>query len=104
MDFNFTEEQIMIRDTVAKFAEKEIAPYAMEWDEKNETPMDTVRKFHEVGLFNYAVPEEYGGPGLDEVSKWLIGMELAKGDAGFSTTIGVSNTLAPEPVMIAGTH
>lgn len=104
MDFNFTEEQQMIRDTVAKFVEKEVAPYAQDWDEKNEFPIDTVKRFHEAGLFNYGVPEEYGGPGLDDVAKWLLSMELARGDAGIATTIGVTNTLAPEPVMIAGTE
>ena len=50
MDFRFNDDQLAIRDMVRNFAEKEIAPYANEWDEKHHFPVETIRKAAELGL------------------------------------------------------
>ncbi|AHF07552.1 acyl-CoA dehydrogenase family protein [Desulfitobacterium metallireducens] len=102
MDFKYTEEQEVMRAVARKFSEKEIAPVAGEYDEKDEFPWEIVHKLHEVGLLTIGVPEEYGGPGLDPITQALIAEELAFGDAGLSTTVVASNLLAANPVLVGG--
>ena len=64
MDFTFTEDQEMLRRTVREFAEHEIAPTMMEFDEKQEFPREIMAKVGELGLLGIIFPEEYGGAGL----------------------------------------
>ena len=82
MDFRLTEEQEMIRQMAADFAANEIVPYCIEWDKADEVPMETIKKMQELGLMTIGVPAEYGGDGLDNVSKCLVCEEISKGDAG----------------------
>ncbi|NMA63427.1 MAG: acyl-CoA dehydrogenase [Syntrophomonadaceae bacterium] len=103
MDFRFSEEQEMMRRMARDFADNEIAPYAQEWDEKDEFPEETVKKMHEVGLLTIGVPAEYGGPGLDHVAQNLVVEEISRGDAGIATTMVASTLLGPDPVLIAAT-
>ena len=103
MDFRFSEEQEMMRRMARDFADNEIAPYAQEWDEKNEFPEETVKKMHEVGLLTIGVPAEYGGAGLDHVAQNLVVEEISRGDAGIATTMIATTLLGPDPVIIAGT-
>ena len=91
MDFRINKNQEMFRQMARKFAAKEIAPYAAKWDKDEICPLDTISKLHDMGLMSIAIPEEYGGPGLDNVSLCLIMEELAKADAGLATVVmGVS--------------
>ena len=64
MDFDITEDQLMIEQMVKDFAEKEIRPNVMKWDEAQEFPIDLFRKAGELGLMGVLVPEEFGGAGL----------------------------------------
>lgn len=104
MSFILTEEQEMLRKTARKFAEKEIAPVALEYDEKNEFPMEIFRKLHEVGLLTVGVPDEYGGPGLDAISQAIVCEEISYGCAGVATSLLGSSLLAANPVLVGGTH
>lgn len=104
MDFRYTEEQEMIRSMARDFADNEIAPYAGEWDKNNEFPFETVKKMHELGLMTIGVPAEYGGAGLDHVAQNLVVEEISRGDAGICCAMTGSTLLAPDPVLIAGTH
>lgn len=100
MDFRLTEEQEMIRQMAADFAVNEIAPYCIEWDKADEVPFATLTKMQDLGLLTIGVPAEYGGDGLDNVSKCLVCEEIAKGDAGLATTIVASTLLASDPILV----
>lgn len=93
MNFDFTETQLMIRETARKFAEEELAPSAAERDEKEEFPHDAVKKLGELGFMGMMVPEQYGGAGLDTVSYVLAMEEISKVDASCGVIMSVNNSL-----------
>src|SRR6184192_1969351 len=64
VEFAFTEEQQQLRKSVREFAEGEIAPHVMEWDETSHFPLEIMPKLAEMGLLGVIFPEEYGGAGL----------------------------------------
>ncbi|NOV26107.1 acyl-CoA dehydrogenase [Cupriavidus necator] len=86
-----TPEQEMIRDAVRQFAQEVIAPQAAQWDRDKTFPKDVHRELAALGAYGVAVPEEYGGAGLDYLSLALILEEIAAGDGGTSTVISVNN-------------
>ena len=98
--FRLTEEQEMIRQMTAEFADNEIKPFAGEWDKKDEVPMDVIKKMHDLGLTNIGVPAEYGGQGLDNFTRYTVVEELAQRDAGIATTVVASSLLATDPIMV----
>ena len=102
LSFHLNEEQEAIRDMAKKFAEQEIAPHAIHYDERDEFPWDIVKKLHEVGLLTAGVPEEFGGPGIDYIGQAVVCEELARGDAGVGTTVLASCMLGADPVVIGG--
>ena len=104
MDFQLTEEQQMVRDMARKFAEAEIRPKAAELDEKHEHPAEIVRQLGELKMLGIAVPEEYGGGGMDNVSYALALIEVSKGCASTGAIMSVNNSLYCFPVMAYGTH
>ncbi|HET6931798.1 MAG TPA: acyl-CoA dehydrogenase family protein, partial [Candidatus Acidoferrum sp.] len=63
MDFTFTEEQKQLRKSVREFAEGEIRPHVMEWDEASHFPLELLPKLAEMGLLGVIFPEQYGGAG-----------------------------------------
>ncbi|MDD2619381.1 MAG: acyl-CoA dehydrogenase family protein [Syntrophomonadaceae bacterium] len=101
MDFRLSEEQEMIRKMARDFADNEIIPYCLEWDEKHIFPWDAVNKLQEVGLMTCGIPAEYGGPGIDHLGQAIIAEEICRGDAGLGTTLAASTLLGPDPVYIA---
>ncbi|MGY8526314.1 acyl-CoA dehydrogenase family protein [Paracidovorax citrulli] len=86
-----TPEQEMIRDAVREFAQNVIVPQAAGWDREKTFPADVHRQLAALGTYGVAVPEEYGGAGLDYLSLALILEEIAAGDGGTSTVISVNN-------------
>ena len=80
IDFELTEEQKMIVESVREFGESKIAPIALEMEEKKEIPRDVVKGMAELGLIACTVDEKYGGAGLDAVTAGLIAGELARAD------------------------
>ncbi|RKZ06197.1 acyl-CoA dehydrogenase, partial [bacterium] len=68
MDFELSEEQSILRESVRNFAEKEIKPIAEELDKKEEFSIDLVHRMAEMGLFGMFVPEEYGGSNMGYIS------------------------------------
>ena len=100
MNFSLTEEQEMIRQMAADFAANEVAPYAGDWDKNHLVPYETIAKMQELGLMTIGVPGEYGGDGLDWLSKYLVCEEIAQGDAGLATTMIASTLLASDPIWV----
>jgi alkylation response protein AidB-like acyl-CoA dehydrogenase len=104
MDFELTEEQQMVREMVQRFAEAEIKPKAAEWDATHAHPADICKALGELKMMGIAVPEEYGGGGMDNVSYALALIEISKACAGTGAIMSVNNSLYCYPVMAYGTH
>ncbi len=103
MDIDFTEDQIMIRDTAREFAQEEIAPSAVERDIKAEFPAQIVKKLGELGFLGMMVSPEYGGAGLDTVSYVLAMIEVSKADASVGVIMSVNNSLVCHGLELYGT-
>jgi len=93
MNFEFTEEQIMIRDTAREFAQSEIAPSAIERDINAEFPHEIVKKLADLGFMGMMVSPEYDGAGMDTVSYVLAMIEISKVDASVGVIMSVNNSL-----------
>ena len=102
MDFRLTDEQIQIQQTVKDFAESEIKPHVMEWDEAQKFPLDAVKKLGELGMLGAIFPEEYGGAGLSYVDYVNIIEELAVVDSGVGLTVAAHNSLCTGHIYQAG--
>ena len=86
-----SDEHQMIRDALRSFAQERLAPNAARWDRKHHFPQEELKELAALGAFGVAVPEEYGGAGLDYVALALVLEEIAAGDGGTSTIISVNN-------------
>jgi short/branched chain acyl-CoA dehydrogenase len=104
MDFELTAEQQQVRDLVREFATHEIAPGAAERDEREELPLDIVKKLGELGICGVPIPEEYGGLGADAVTWALVIEELGRADASVAVTVSVASGLAGGMLVRYGTH
>lgn len=104
MDFTLTEEQQMVQEMARRFAETEIRPRAGEIDRTHRHPAEIVAKLAELKLMGIAVPEEYGGGGMDYMSYVLALIEVSKGCASTGVIMSVNNSLYCFPVMAYGTH
>ena len=86
-----TEDQRMVRDSVRAYVQDHIAPKAAAWDKSHAFPAEELKGLAELGCYGIAVPEQYGGAGLDYTSLAIILEEIAAGDGGVSTVISVNN-------------
>lgn len=93
MNFNFTEEQLMIQQTAKEFAMSEIAPSAVERDKNAEFPSEIIKKLGELGFMGMMVSPEFGGAGLDTISYVLAMIEISKVDASVGVIMSVNNSL-----------
>jgi acyl-CoA dehydrogenase len=103
VDFTLTDEQKDLRELAHNFAENEIRPVAWDYDRDATWPQEIVEKAWEVGLMNIHVEQEYGGPGLDNLSGCLIEEEMGWGCSGIGTSL-MANGLASAPVSIGGSE
>jgi butyryl-CoA dehydrogenase len=104
MEFSYTEEQLMIKNMLREFAEKEIAPRAKVYDPAGEFPWDIVRKLGELGICGMVIPEQYGGSGSDTISYSLAMEELARVCPSTAVTLSVNNSVFCYPVFRFGTE
>ena len=93
MDLHLSDEHRMIRDMARDFAQNEIAPIAAHFDETGEFPSETVKKMGAQGFMGIAVPEEYGGAGMDTLAYVLAMEEISKADASHGVIMSVCNSL-----------
>ena len=103
MDFELSDAQKDIRDTVRKFAEAKIKPLAHDLDENEEFSADLTRQMGELGVFGLIVPEEYGGSGLDYTSYCIAVEELARVDGSQAATVAAGVSLGVAPMLYFGT-
>ncbi len=93
MDFNLTEEQLMIQQAARDFAQNELLPGVIERDEYSKFPTEQVQKMAQLGFLGMMVDPKYGGSGLDNISYSLAVTELAKVDASSAVIMSVNNSL-----------
>lgn len=89
MNFNFTEEQQLLRKMTRQFVDKEIIPYMQEWDEQGRFDSAVLTKLSDLGLMGVCIPEVYGGSGMDYNSLAIVCEELERGDTAFRTAVSV---------------
>lgn len=104
MNFNLTEDQILLQQTIRDFVQKEVIPFAKEWDEKEEVPLRTIKKLAELGIMGMAVDTKHSGSGLDPLSIALVVEELARGDGSLALTVAAHNGLACGHIVKFGTE
>src|SRR5574337_1360164 len=102
MDFELSEGQQAIRAMVREFAEREIAPVAAEFDEREAFPAEIIRMLSELGLMGILLPKAYGGAGMDYISYALILEELARHDASVALTVESHNSLCSNHIYLFG--
>src|SRR5579862_2018047 len=89
MNFNLTDDQRAVRDAVATFAAREIAPHAAQWDREHTFPVNVFSSLGEIGIMGMSVSEKYGGAQLDAVSVAISIEEISRADAGVGVTVSV---------------
>jgi alkylation response protein AidB-like acyl-CoA dehydrogenase len=102
MDFRLTDEQEMLRRTVREFAEAEIRPHVMEWDESQHFPMDLVPKLAALGLTGIQFPEEYGGAAMSSVDYCICIEELARVCPAIALSVAAHNGLCTSHIAMFG--
>jgi len=102
--FEFTEEQIMLRDMVKDFVNKEIKPIASKIDSEEKIPKELIDKLAELGVLGVSFPEEYNGGGFGEVGYCLAQEEIARGCMSTATFIGAHQSIGSNAIYIAGTE
>jgi alkylation response protein AidB-like acyl-CoA dehydrogenase len=102
VDFEYTPEQIQLRRSVREFAEAEILPHVMEWDEAQTFPLDTIRKLGELGYMGSIFPEELGGAGLGYVEYSIIIEELSRVDGSVGIILAAHTSLCSNHIFKMG--
>jgi len=102
MDFTSTENQKLIAQTVKDFAEKNIRPYLMDWDESQIFPVEVLKKMGELGIMGVLVPEEYGGAGLSYFEYITAIQEVAKVCGSVGLSMAAHNSLCTGHIMTFG--
>jgi len=104
MNFEFTEEQEMLRKTVRSFTDKEIMPYISEWDREGKFDPAILPKLAALGLMGVCIPEKYGGSGMDYNALAIVCEELERGDTAFRTAVSVHTGLNSLTLLQWGTE
>ncbi|MGH9562218.1 MAG: acyl-CoA dehydrogenase family protein, partial [Terracidiphilus sp.] len=104
MEFSFTDEQQQLRRTVREFAQAEIAPHVMEWDEASRFPSEIIPKLAEMGFLGVIFPEKYGGAGMGYVEYALIIEELSRVDGSVGIIVAAHNSLCSNHIFKFGSE
>lgn len=102
MNFDYNETQIMIAQSIKDFAEKNIRPYIMEWDEEQIFPIPLFKKLGEMGFMGVLVPEEYGGSGLGYHEYVTVIEEISKADPSIGLSVAAHNSLCTNHILTFG--
>ena len=104
MNFEFTEEQIMIRQSARDFAQRELIKDVIERDEQSVFPAEHVKKLAELGFLGMLVSTKYGGSGMDTISYVLAMEEISKVDSSVGVIMSVNNSLVAYELEEFGTE
>jgi len=103
VEFEYTPEQVQLRKAVREFAEAEIAPHVMEWDEAQTFPLDVVKKLGALGYMGSIFPEELGGAGLGYIEYSIIIEELSRVDGSVGIIVAAHTSLCSNHIYKMGT-
>ena len=101
MKFAYRDDQLLVRDTIRAFVRSRIVPNADRWNEAGKFPMELLPELAALGLTGLAVPQEYGGAGLDAVTIAMLMEEFGAGDGSIGLTIAAHNSLCIGHLLIA---
>jgi alkylation response protein AidB-like acyl-CoA dehydrogenase len=104
VDFEYTPEQIHLRKAVREFAEAEIAPFVMEWDEAQTFPLEVIRKLGRLGYMGAIFPEELGGAGLGYIEYSIIIEELSRVDGSVGIIVAAHTSLCSNHIYKMGSE
>ena len=104
MDFQLNEEQLQLKKTVREFAEREIAPNVMKWDEASEFPLATIKELGKLGLLGTIFPVEYGGAGMGYVEYATAIEELSCVDGSVGIIVAAHTSLCSNHIFLVGTE
>src|SRR3989441_1830891 len=104
MEFDFTPEQIQLRKAVREFAEGEIAPHVMEWDENQIFPLEVIRKLGQLGYMGAIFPEDLGGAGLGYIEYSILIEELSRVDGSVGIILAAHTSLCSNHIYKAGSE
>ena len=104
MNFELSRDQREIKERAAEFADREVAPYAAEWDREARFPAAVFERLAGAGFMGLCVPEEYGGGGTDFLSYALLIEEISRADAGVGVTLAVHTSAGTLPILAYGTE
>ena len=99
MDFNLSEQELAVQKLARDFAQNEIAPYIMKYDEAQEFPMEIAKKLGDIGFLGIIFPEEYGGSNFSTVEYAIIVEEISKVDPSMGLTIASHNGLCTNHIF-----
>jgi alkylation response protein AidB-like acyl-CoA dehydrogenase len=102
MDFGYTPEQNQLRNTIRSFAEAEIKPHVMEWDESQHFPLDVFRALGRLGVLGAVFPEELGGAGYSYIDYSIIMEEIARVDPSIALSLAAHVSLCTNHIFLAG--
>lgn len=104
MDFDLTEEQRLIRESVRGFSREKILPHARDWDVEKHFPRELLYEMAELGFLGVPIPEQYGGAGLDFISEAIVFEEVGYADSSVRTTLSVQMSLVELTILNWGTE
>ncbi len=104
LDFQLNDEQLHLKKSVREFAEREILPHVMEWDEASEFPLATIKELGKLGLLGTIFPPEYGGPGMGYVEYVTTIEELSRVDGSVGIIVAAHTSLGSNHIYLAGTE
>ncbi len=103
-EFKFTEEQLMLRDTIRDFVNSELKPVAAKIDQDEKIPQDIIKKLADIGVLGVSFPEEYGGGGFGEVGYCLTQEEIGRGCLSTATFIGAHQSIGANTIYLGGSE
>jgi alkylation response protein AidB-like acyl-CoA dehydrogenase len=104
LDFQLNDEQLHLKKSVREFAEREILPHVMEWDEAGEFPLATIKELGKLGLLGTIFPPEYGGPGMGYVEYVTTIEELSRVDGSVGIIVAAHTSLCSNHIYLAGSE
>lgn len=102
MDFQLTDEQLQLRKSIREFAEREMSPHVMEWDEAGKLPQELIKELGKMGVMGVIFPVEYGGAGLGYIEYVIAIEELSRIDGSVGITVAAHNSLCSNHIFQAG--
>jgi alkylation response protein AidB-like acyl-CoA dehydrogenase len=102
LDFQLTEEQLHLKKSIREFAEREVLPNVMKWDEHGQFPLDVVKELGRMGVMGMIFPTEFGGAGLGYVEYVIAIEELSRVDGSVGIIVAAHNSLCSNHIYLAG--